>query len=398
MGLLFVGPRKRVLFPCFVVFGAAALDTASWWLTRFVSPSFHLLSYITGGLFALGFAVLFVQIARANLRGLGVLATALCALYASNLTHPSLALAQDLDFDAPAVQPKKELALPTQVGPLSNLTLGGAIDWRVTHVNGQKRPVAFIHVNEFVVGANVGNHIAISAEQLLLTSETGTVVGQDHGFATVSLVQLPFLPTGMTVKLGRFRGKFGLDAQVDSPANIFPSQAVRSNGFITDVGVHLDYAFGDFEAILEVFNGPDFRTSRNGNGADREAMLVEKMPVQARFVYQPTSNVKVGMSGMVGETWDNQVSPSEFDMSMLGSRLDRTRTLERRRVAADLVWRTSWAEFFGEGIFGHDKGRLSQAPGKNHTVAKGALARVDVPLFGINDETRTKWAVQYDTW
>lgn len=316
----------------------------------------------------------------------------LASLIAASL--PSMASAQDLNFDAPAVEQKKDSLIPQQIGPVSNISLGGAIDWRVMHTNGEKRPMAFIHVNELVISANVGDHIAVSAEQLLLTSEMSTVVGQDHGFVTVSLVQLPFLPDGMSIKLGRFRGKFGLDAQVDSPANIFPSQEVRSNGFVTDVGVNLDYAFGDFEAILEVFNGPDYR-SVNG---DRQGALVDKPPVQGRFVYQPASNFKLGVSGLYGKTWNNQVDPSVFDMSSLGSTLDTSRTIERRRVALDAGFKTPWAELYGEGIFGRDKGRLSQAPGKDHTTARGALGRVDVPLFAINDATRTKVAFQYDTW
>lgn len=302
--------------------------------------------------------------------------------------------AQDLDFDAPAIEQKEDSPLPRDIGPVSNITLGGAIDWRLTHVNGQKRPVAFIHVNELVVGANVGEHIAISAEQLLLTSERGTVVGQDHGFVTVSLVQLPFLPTGTTLKLGRFRGKFGLDAQVDSPANIFPSQELRSNGFVTDVGVSADYVLDEFEALVEVFNGPEYQR----NGSEREGILVDRPPVQARVVYQPTSSVKIGLSGLLGETWDNQVDPSVLDMGSLGSTLDTSRIIERRRVALDAGVRTPVAEIYAEGIYGRDKGRLSQRPGRAYTVARGALGRVDVPLFPIGPSTRTKLALQYDTW
>ena len=305
-----------------------------------------------------------------------------------------VALAQDLDFDAPAVEKKKDTPVPQQVGPVSNINLGGAIDWRAVYQRGSKRPYAFIHVNEFVVSANVGEHIAISAEQLLLTSELGSVVGQDHGFVVINLVQLPFLPTGMGVKLGRFRGKFGLDAQVDSPANIFPSQAVRSNGQVTDIGVSVEYAFNDFELYLEGFNGPDYK-SQNGqkNGA-----LVDKPPLQARLVYQPVSNAKIGLSGFYGQTWDNQVNPTVLDMGSLGSTLESERTIERQRVALDASYKFPLADLYAEGIYGRDKGRLAQPVDKKYTLAKGALLRTDVPLFRINDETSSKIAVQYDAW
>jgi hypothetical protein len=302
--------------------------------------------------------------------------------------------AQELNFDAPAVEVKKESGIPSQIGPISNLTLGGAIDWRMAHVNGSKRPAAFIHVNEFVVSANVGKHVAVSAEQLLLTSEVSSVVGQDHGFVTVSLVQLPFLPNGMSVKLGRFRGKFGLDAQVDSPANIFPSQALRSNGFVTDIGLNIDYAFGNFEWIVEVFNGPDYK---NVNG-QKQTNLVSKPPVQSRFVYQPTSSIKLGFSGLYGETFDNQIDPTSLGMSSLGSTMNTSRTILRKRIAVDVSAKTPWLDIYAEGIYGRDEGRIAQPVEKSFTLAKGYLSRIDVPLFQINDETRTKWALQYDTW
>ena len=306
------------------------------------------------------------------------------------------ALAQDmeLNFDAPAVEQKKDSPLPQQIGPVSNINLGGAIDWRAVYQQGAKRPFAFIHVNEFVVSANVGEHIAISAEQLLLTSELGSVVGQDHGFVVVSLVQLPLLPTGMVVKLGRFRGKFGLDAQVDSPANIFPSQAVRSNAQITDIGVGIDSAFGDFELIVEAFNGPEYKT-QNGQ---KSTMLVDKPPVQARFFYQPLSNAKMGLSAFYGQTWDNQVNPTVLDIGSLGSTLNTDRTIERQRLAIDASYKFPVAELYAEGIYGSDKGRLVQPVDKKHTIAKGVLVRSDIPLFRINNATRTKVALQYDAW
>jgi hypothetical protein len=78
--------------------------------------------------------------------------------------------------------------------------------------------------------------------------------------------------------------------------------------------------------------------------------------------------------------------------------MDTGTTIERSRIALDGSAKTQWAEFYAEGIYGRDQGRLSQPVNKKFTVARGALGRVDVPLFKINDETRTKVAIQYDTW
>lgn len=307
---------------------------------------------------------------------------------------PAVVKAQELNFDAPVVEEKKGISVPQNLGPASNIQLGGAIDWRASFQNGSDRPFAFIHVNEFVVSANVGDHIAISAEQLLLTSELGTVVGQDHGFVVVNLIQLPFLPNGMNLKLGRFRGKFGSDALTDSPANIFPSPALRSNGYVTDIGFGIDYPFGDFELLLEAFNGPDYKIE-NGK---KNSYLAKNIPVQGRFIYQPASNLKFGFSGMRGETYDNQLSPTLMDLGALGARFDTSRTIERWRVSGDAQLKTSFADIVVEGIYGRDHGRLAQPVDKTYTEARGGLVRTDIPLFSLGANTRAKWSLQYDTW
>ena len=67
LGLIFVGPKKRILFPAIVTFLFGALDAASWWLSHYVSFGFHTLSYITGAMFAAGFLALYLQIANCNL-------------------------------------------------------------------------------------------------------------------------------------------------------------------------------------------------------------------------------------------------------------------------------------------------------------------------------------------
>lgn len=71
LALLFVGHRKRVMFPLLVTFAFSGLDAASWWLSRYVSFGFHTLSFITGGMFAAGFLALYLQVAFINLRAMG---------------------------------------------------------------------------------------------------------------------------------------------------------------------------------------------------------------------------------------------------------------------------------------------------------------------------------------
>ena len=60
-----------------------------------------------------------------------------------------------------------------------------------------------IHVNELVVSANVTDNISLLLEQLLPTSELISLVGDDHGFATALVSNLPYLPAGTALKIGR---------------------------------------------------------------------------------------------------------------------------------------------------------------------------------------------------
>ena len=71
LALFFVATkRKRVLLPVLASFAFALLDASSWWMARYVSFGFHTLSFLTGGVFALSFLALYVQIARVNLGAL----------------------------------------------------------------------------------------------------------------------------------------------------------------------------------------------------------------------------------------------------------------------------------------------------------------------------------------
>jgi hypothetical protein len=71
LAFFFLGPnKKRVLVPVLASFSFAALDAASWWMARYLSFGFHTLSFLTGGVFALSFLALYMQIVRVNLSGI----------------------------------------------------------------------------------------------------------------------------------------------------------------------------------------------------------------------------------------------------------------------------------------------------------------------------------------
>ncbi len=314
-------------------------------------------------------------------------------LTCSLLSPASIAYSQGLNFDEPQVA----AAESTSKFSLDNVTVGGAVDWRLSYQNGAERPVAMLHVTELVLTAAVGPHVSVSAEQLLLTSENETVVGQDHGFVTISLVQLPFLPDGMNVKLGRFRGKFGLDAQTDSPANIFPSQVVRSNGFASDVGVQLDYVVGNFEAILETFNGADYLDTDTG----KKAIATPGWPTQVRLTWQPSAAAIIGVSGFSGHSWNTMGMPTMFHMSELGTMVDRSQVIRRERFALDASWRTGPWKIMAEAIGGKDHGRnehASHVTTQGDNSVQGFLARTDLDTGVIFGSVRHKVAVQWDQW
>ena len=121
------------------------------------------------------------------------------------------------------------------LGPFSNLNFGGLIDYR--YIPAPRTSTAgagflVIHVNELFVSTNIGEHISILAEQLLLTSGQETTVGQDHGFVYATFTNLPYLPSDLSFRLGRFRFRYGIDAVSDSAINPVRTLVYKDIGFI----------------------------------------------------------------------------------------------------------------------------------------------------------------------
>jgi hypothetical protein len=66
LALCFVGARKRTIFPIIFGFIFTILDVSSWWMAKYISTGFHLLSLISGSLFSLAFVWLFVLTVKEN--------------------------------------------------------------------------------------------------------------------------------------------------------------------------------------------------------------------------------------------------------------------------------------------------------------------------------------------
>ena len=66
LALCFVGARKRTIFPIIFGFIFTILDVSSWWMAKYISTGFHLLSLISGSLFSLAFVWLFLLTVKEN--------------------------------------------------------------------------------------------------------------------------------------------------------------------------------------------------------------------------------------------------------------------------------------------------------------------------------------------
>ncbi|MDE0682114.1 MAG: hypothetical protein OXI63_04285 [Candidatus Poribacteria bacterium] len=154
-----------------------------------------------------------------------------------------------------------------------NLVFGGALDIRritrgqdlVPDGSNWNTGTTLIHVAEFVVTTNVGDHVSVLGEQLLTTSPLGTQVADDHGFIYAILTGLPILPKGAALKIGRFRHAFGIDTKSDAAANPLYNLIRKNIGFISDRGLQLNGYIGPVAYVLSLADGPDsLRTVTDG--------------------------------------------------------------------------------------------------------------------------------------
>ena len=158
-------------------------------------------------------------------------------------------------------------------GAFSNIVVGGALDIRritrgtdlIPDRNNWNSGTTLIHVAEFVVTTNVGDHVSLLGEQLLTTSPLGSQVADDHGFVYAILTGLPVLPKGASLKIGRFRHGFGIDTKSDAAANPLYNLVRKNIGFISDRGLQLNGFIGPVSYTFSLADGPDsLRTVTEG--------------------------------------------------------------------------------------------------------------------------------------
>jgi hypothetical protein len=300
---------------------------------------------------------------------------------------------EGLQLESPTLAPAPAPASPS-VGPFSNLNIGGTLDYRFLIPTNGDSPSLGIHVNELFITTNIGDNISILAEQLLLTSDLETVVGQDHGFVYAIFTNLPGLPSDLALKVGRLRFRYGIDAVSDGPANPVRNLVYKNMGFISDKGVEISGYYKDFDYSVAALMGPDFISSEVMGpvvvaGEIKAPSENNNRPVAIRAGYESPWDVKVGLSGFSGKAYRFVNGPMyDMDDMLTNGALDRSRLVLKRRGSVDVRYAIGRWDFAGEATIGRERDA-------DQTVdVRGYYARVDYLVV----PQKLTVLLQYDLW
>ena len=276
----------------------------------------------------------------------------------------------ELNFDTPELTPKKEENSGATLGPINNINFGGALDMRAyfPQMNGPtEEEMGFgaldIHVAELFLTTNVGDHVSILAEQLLVTSKMGDTVGQDHGFVYAIFSGIPGLPEDIAIKVGRLRNRFGVDARLDSPANVLRSPVYKTIGGITDKSLEVSGLFGPVDISVAVLNGQDtlsvpVTTTVPGVTANMDVDTRNgSKPVVAKISVDASDWLSMGVSGFTGRAYPVY---SNYGFSMhdllFNAHVDESNLVYKNRAAIDAkISLGSKIDLYGEYTLGTDR-------------------------------------------
>jgi len=269
-------------------------------------------------------------------------------------------------------------------GGIGNIVIGGTLDYRVLVPSDMKAGMYEIHVNELFITTNIGDHIAILAEQLLLTSELGTTAGQDHGFVYATFSELPFLGKGMAIRFGRMRLRYGIDAKLDAPANPLRTPEYRTLGVVSDRALELGGFYGSIEYVAAIAMGPDFVLA-DAVGVTGAVIGTLKVPTKDPGFHPLYARVgtdfqgtrpNIGLSGFYGDSYP-VVAAAGFqpgDAMLFGGFLDQHRVIRKSRVSVDLRWSWNKLKLAGEYTIGRDRENTG------HTTVQAYYGRADYAL------------------
>ena len=244
------------------------------------------------------------------------------------------------------------------------IVVGGTLDYRVFVPSDMTPGMYEIHVNELFVTTNIGDHIAILAEQLLLTSELGSQVGQDHGFVYATFSELPRLPTGMALRIGRMRLRYGIDAKLDAPANPLRTPEYRTLGVLSDRAFEVSGFYGRLDYVAAIAMGPDF-VAVDVAGPDGAVVgsivapySTARHPIYVRVGTDFTSRLpNIGLSGFYGDTYPVLAADGfqAGDAMLFGGVLDQHRVIRKARASVDVRWSWRKLKLAGEYTVGRDR-------------------------------------------
>ncbi len=262
---------------------------------------------------------------------------------------------------------KAQLETQLSAGPFNNINFGGTVDMRL--YLPQSHGPSYVdlgaanfdlHVVELFLSTNIGEHISLLLEQLLVTSKMGDTVGQDHGFVYAVFSEIPWLPSDWSIKAGRFRTHFGIDTHLDSATHILRNPIYKNLGIFTDKGVELSGFYKSFDWSISLLNGIDSVldnvNANSGNMAEvRRARAANSKPVVARIGIDLTNDLNFGISGFSGVTHP-VLSQYGFSMSdmIFSARMDESKFVYKNRYAADMTFKLSskvkWSNEYCTGI------------------------------------------------
>ncbi|MFZ5862501.1 MAG: hypothetical protein ACOYXR_06675 [Nitrospirota bacterium] len=290
-----------------------------------------------------------------------------------------------LQLESPTLAPPPA---PPSVGPFSNLNIGGTLDYRFLIPTNGDSPSLGIHVNELFLTTNIGDNVSILAEQLLLTSDLETVVGQDHGFVYAIVTNLPGLPSDLALKVGRLRFRYGIDAVSDAAANPARNLVYKNLGFISDKGIEVSGYYRDIDYSAAVLMGPEFITDGTMGGIKTPSENMNR-PVVIRVGYESPWDLKIGLSGFWGKAYrfENGATYDMDDMLTNGF-FDRSRLVLKRRGSLDLRYAIGRWDVAGEVTIGRER------DGDEAIDVRGYYARLDYRVI----PQKLTALLQYDLW
>jgi hypothetical protein len=270
----------------------------------------------------------------------------------------------ELELESPKLEAKPSALdqLAASVG-VSNLVFGGTVDNRFYFPKDMLSGMYMIHVNELFITTNIGDHISILAEQLLMTSDLGTTVGQDHGFVYATISSLPVLPEGTAFRVGRMRLRYGIDAKLDGPANPLRTPEYKTLGILSDRAIEIAGFFGPMDYVVSGAMGPDFVlanvASPDGSvaGDIKVPFSTSFHPIYARVGLNFSGNIpSFGFSGFYGDTYPVIASDTfqAGEAMLFGGFLEQHRVIRKARGSFDARWNYGKLKLAGEVTLGQD--------------------------------------------